>query len=81
MSDERHPDTGKIVRGRLVLEGGSTMTASCFHRSLGACGGCYARLYKVLVDIRHGKDAKAVLSEVFEQTEQDTRVMKGVKRE
>jgi hypothetical protein len=65
MSKPPDPNAWRVIKGRLVLPSGNTMTASCKHRPSGSCGGCHARLYLLVEQARDAADPKALIDEVF----------------
>lgn len=68
---------GEVVKkdgDRKFDTGGHYVEATCPHSAIGGCGGCYARLYLVLLEIqRSPASALAAISRVFGEMKADKR--------
>jgi hypothetical protein len=70
--NERQPERWEVRRGNFVqtkrqpdgsLKDIGNITVSCGHRKVGACGGCYARLYLAFELIRTTPEAVKQITE------------------
>lgn len=74
----------EVRQGALITDTHGKISCTCPHRKVGACGGCYARLYIAMRLIEATPEAAAIIvKEILEaeNAEQAARMLRGEARD